>query len=203
VSAGLIYTGERVRVDACGCYREVWLTRPTAANALDSRMRDELLEVLTTLSCDKEVTGIGLLAEGENFCAGGDLTEFGTVSDPLTGWMIRTTHSLPIAFDEVSSRMVVGLKGAVVGAGLELASFARYVVATDESRFWLPELMMGLMPGSGGTVSVPRRIGRHQTLEMLVTAKWMTARDARNAGLVDELVTFSTLVERVREVALR
>jgi enoyl-CoA hydratase/carnithine racemase len=202
LSPETIYVGDRVRVGASGSYREVWLTRPAVANAIDTKMRDELLEVLTTFARDYEVTAIGLLGEGKDFCAGGDLTEFGTVSDPLTGWMIRTAHSLPAAFQDACSRMVVGVRGAVVGAGVELASFARYVVATEESRFWLPELAMGLMPGSGGTVSVPRRIGRHRMLEMLVTADWMTATEARHVGLVDELVGFASLVDRVREVAV-
>lgn len=196
-----VYLGDRIRVDASKTYREVWLTRPSSANAVDIRMRDELLEVLTAFASDDEVIAVGILGEGKDFCTGGDLDEFGMVPDPLAGWMIRTAHSLPMAFHELSSRMVVGVRGAVVGAGIELASFARYVVATDESRFWLPELRMGLMPGSGGTVSVPRRIGRHRTLEMLVTAAWMSARDAHRSGLVDELVPFHRLVDRVREVA--
>jgi enoyl-CoA hydratase/carnithine racemase len=141
------------------------------------------------------------MGEGKDFCSGGDLNEFGLVPDPLTGWLIRTSRSLPLMFHAISSRLVVGLRGAVVGAGIELASFARYVIATDEARFRLPEQMMGLMPGSGGTVSVPRRIGRHRTLEMLISGEWMTAQQAHHAGLVDELVTSPRLADRVREVA--
>lgn len=192
------FVGRRVRVLALGGYREVWLTRPEARNALDISMRDELHQVLAALSTDAEVSGIGLLAEGPDFCAGGDLTEFGTRPDVATAWHTRLVRSLPAAFAAVSPRLVVGIQGAAVGAGIELAAFGRRVIGTSTARFRLPETDFGLIPGSGGSVSIPRRIGRHRAFQLAMSAEWLDAPAASEWGLIDRVVDPMDLIEAVR-----
>jgi enoyl-CoA hydratase/carnithine racemase len=77
--------------------------------------------------------------------------------------------------------------GACVGAGVELPAFASRVVADPGARFRLPEVAMGLVPGAGGTVSLPRRIGRQRTCRLALTGEWLDAETALRWGLVDEL----------------
>jgi enoyl-CoA hydratase/carnithine racemase len=196
------YRGERIRVDGCGTYREVWLTSPERRNALDVTMRDELFEALGAIAIDERVAVVGLLSEGPDFCAGGDLNEFGAGPDSVTALQIRLTRSLPMLFAKLGPKLVTGVQGAAVGAGIELAAFARVVLASSDARFRLPELAMGLLPGSGGTVSVSRRIGPQLTLEMILTGAWVDADVAARHGLVDSVVNGSALIDGVREVAL-
>ncbi len=77
--------------------------------------------------------------------------------------------------------------GACIGAGIELPAFARRVVAREDTWFQLPELAMGLVPGAGGTVSIPRRIGRQRTAWLALTSQRIDAETAWRWGLVDEL----------------
>ncbi|HEV2309406.1 MAG TPA: enoyl-CoA hydratase/isomerase family protein, partial [Acidimicrobiia bacterium] len=151
--------GPRVRVARHGRVTEVTLTRPQRHNALDVAMRDELYAAF-----DEAPGPVVLLGEGPSFCSGGDLDEFGTFPDPALAHLVRLSRSLAGQVAARTGRVVVGLRGACLGAGIELAAFAERVVASDDARVGLPELGLGLVPGAGGTVSLPRRIGRHRTL---------------------------------------
>jgi enoyl-CoA hydratase/carnithine racemase len=196
------YESDRLAVDGEGCYREVTLLREDKHNAVDRRMRDDLITVLRAFRADDGVQAIGLLGAGPSFCSGGDLREFG-MNDPVENYFARTTRNLPGHFDALSDRLVIGVHGDCVGAGLELAAFAKWVVCAKEVRFRLPEVQMGLIPGMGGTVSIPRRIGRGRTLWMLMTGEEVDASTAAEWGLVDEVVDMATLRQRVRDRAHR
>ncbi|RIL07464.1 MAG: enoyl-CoA hydratase, partial [Proteobacteria bacterium] len=88
----------------------------------------------------------------------------------------------------LGDRLEAHLHGACIGAGVELAAFAGRVVARADAWFALPELSMGLVPGAGGTVSLPRRIGRQRTAWLALSGARLDARTALGWGLVDELV---------------
>jgi enoyl-CoA hydratase/carnithine racemase len=187
----------RLSLRSDGGYREIVLTRAHVHNAIDRRMRDELAAVLRAFAVDDSVRGIGILGAGPSFCSGGDLREFG-MGAPVANYFTRTERSLPDLFDGLSSRLVVGVHGACIGAGLELAAFASTVVCGAGARFRLPEVQMGLIPGMGGTISVPRRIGRTRTLWLLLTGEEIDAPTALEWGLVDEVVAAEQLTDRVR-----
>ena len=195
------FGGQRVRLLIDGSYCEVWLTRPAARNALDAAMRDELRQVLVALVDDSQVTGVGVFGQGSDFCAGGDLSEFGTRPDVATAWQTRLVRSLPGLFAAVAPRLVVGIQGAAVGAGIELAAFARRVIGASNARFRLPETEFGLIPGSGGTVSIPLRIGRRRTFELAMSGDWVDAQRAREWGLIDGVVEAQDLIAAVRAEA--
>ena len=84
--------------------------------------------------------------------------------------------------------MTAHLHGASIGAGIEISAFAGRVVADPETMISLPEVRMGLIPGAGGTVSLPRRIGRHRTAFLALTGAPLDAETARAWGLVDDAV---------------
>lgn len=119
------------------------------------------------------------------FCAGGDLGEFGTTPSPVTGHFVRTTRSAAQALSAVAARVTAVVHGACVGAGLELLAFAHRVEAAPDAFFRLPEIPMGLVPGSGGTVSLPRRIGRQRTAWLALTGARIDIDTALRWGLVD------------------
>jgi enoyl-CoA hydratase/carnithine racemase len=177
-----------VRVERHDHELTVTLDRPRVRNALDSAMRDALVEALAVAAHDPSVTVVHLRGAGASFCSGGDLDEFGTRSDPATAHLVRLLASPARSMATVADRLVAHLHGDVVGSGIELAAFAGRVVAARSTRISLPEVGLGLIPGAGGTVSLPRRIGRHRTLRLALSAGSIDAGTALAWGLVDELV---------------
>jgi hypothetical protein len=179
-------SGPSVRVTTDGATLDVVLTRPEVRNALDARLRDELWDALLVAASDPELT-VRWSAEGPSFCSGGDLDEFGSVPDPATGHLVRLSRSLGLALHELADRTTVHVHGASAGSGIELPAFAGRVVARPDATFSLPELQLGLIPGAGGTVSLPRRIGRHRTAWLALTGSTIDAGTALRWGLVDEI----------------
>lgn len=177
-----------------GTVWELVLARPHVLNALDATLRDELWSALGAAR-DARVT-VALRGAGRAFCAGGDLREFGCERDAARAHLTRQLRAVAWRCAVVGERMTVGVHGACYGAGLELAAFGGHVVCDETARFCLPELQFGLIPGSGGTVSVPRRIGRQRTLELCLSARVVEPEEALAIGLVDELVSAGALVER-------
>ena len=177
----------RIRVADDGASVTITLDRPRLRNLLDAAMRDQLVDVLKALKAGAGHRSVVITGAGGNFCAGGDPAEFGTVSDPATAHLIRSRANAAPWLAAIADRATALIDGACVGAGIELAAFCGTVRATDRARFRLPEVSMGLIPGAGGTVSIPARIGRQRTLAWLLTNAEVDALEARNWGLVDEL----------------
>jgi enoyl-CoA hydratase/carnithine racemase len=165
----------------------VTLARPHRRNAIDAATRDALIEALTIADADPDVQVVWT-GEGPSFCSGGDLDEFGTLDDPASAHLIRTSRSLGAVLHRLRDRVTVHVHGRCAGAGVELPAFAGRVVADIDTTFLLPELAMGLIPGAGGTVSLPRRIGRERTEQLAMSGEPIDARTALDWGLVDELV---------------
>jgi enoyl-CoA hydratase/carnithine racemase len=184
--------GSRVRLDRDGDTLVITLTRPERLNALDSAMRDQLVEALTTAAADPTVTTVELRGEGRAFCAGGDLDEFGTRADPASAHLVRLQRSVARALHglrNLGKRSTAFVHGATVGSGIELAACADRVVAAPDTEIALPEIRLGLVPGAGGTVSLPRRIGRLRTAWLAFSGLTIDAETALGWGLVDEIVT--------------
>jgi enoyl-CoA hydratase/carnithine racemase len=102
--------------------------------------------------------------------------------------VIRRRTSPAFLLSRVSEILTVHIQGACVGAGLEMAAFARRVTATSNAWFQLPEVAMGLLPGAGGCFSVPRRIGRQRAALMLLSGRRISAETALRWGLIDAIV---------------
>jgi hypothetical protein len=179
--------GSRVRAERRNGTLGLTLTRPARLNALDARMRDELVEALVLAAADSDVTSIEWRGEGRAFCAGGDLDEFGTRADPASAHLVRLQRSVGRVLAELEKPTTTYLHGACMGSGIELAAFTRTVVAAADTQIALPEIGLGLVPGAGGTVSLPRRIGRLRTAELAFSGATIDAATALDWGLVDRL----------------
>lgn len=177
---------ERVLLDRTGSLLRITLARPGRRNALDALMRDALAEALTLAILD-DGCSVQIDALGPDFCAGGDLDEFGSRPDPAIAHLTRLSRSPARLMHALADRTVVRVHGACLGAGIELPAFARTVVATPDARFGLPEIALGLVPGAGGTVSLPRRIGRQRTAYLALTGHPINAPQALDWGLIDEI----------------
>jgi hypothetical protein len=187
-SANIGEDGPPVRIDRTGDVLRIVLTRPRKRNALSAAMRDGLCDALGLLALDPAIERAELSGEGENFCAGGDFEEFGSAGDVAMAHVLRLTASAALAAHRVRGRLAVLGHGAIVGGGLEIASAAADFRARPGALMWLPEVTMGLIPGAGGTVTVPRRIGRQRALYMMLTAARIDVATALDWGLIDGVV---------------
>ncbi len=178
---------QTVVVERTGDELVITLDRPEARNALDATMRDQLWDALAVAAADPTLA-VRWRGAGPAFCAGGDLDEFGSRSDPARAHLIRLTRSVGRILHELADRTTVELHGACAGSGIELPAFAGRIQAAPDTVISLPELTLGLIPGAGGTVSLPRRIGRHRTAWLAFTGSTIDAATAHRWGLVDELI---------------
>ena len=179
-------TGPAVRVERTGDELQITLARPAVRNALGVQVRDGLLDALAVARADPRLRVV-LAGDGSAFCAGGDLDEFGTFPDPATAHLVRLARSIGAALAEIGDRVTARVHGPCRGSGVELPAFCGRVEAAADATFALPELDLGLVPGAGGTVSLPRRIGRHRTAWLALTGRALDAPTARDWGLVDTI----------------
>ncbi|MGW0177703.1 enoyl-CoA hydratase/isomerase family protein [Rhodococcus sp. NPDC003322] len=178
---------EPVLLDRNGDRLHITLNRPERRNAYGAQVRDGLVEGLRLALADDSITSVLLDGAGPVFSAGGDLDEFGTTPDLATAHLIRTRAGAGRLMAALADRMEVRVHGSCVGAGIEVPAFASRVVAAPGTVFRLPEVSMGLVPGAGGCVSVPRRIGRWRAYWMCVTNVPLDTDTALAWGLVDEI----------------
>jgi hypothetical protein len=177
--------GARVRLERTGEALEIVLDRPRGRNAVDAAMRDALSEALEFAALDPDRAPVLLRGEGAVFSVGGDLAEFGQAGDPASAHAIRSLRSPARLLHAVADRATALIHGPLVGGGVEIAMAAARVVARPRTSFRLPEVSMGLIPGAGGTVTMPRRIGRHRACWMAMSGHEVDLTTAMRWGLVD------------------
>jgi hypothetical protein len=166
---------------------EITLNRPAAHNAYSAALKDALCASLSTAYAAADVETVRLKGNGPSFCAGGDLSEFGSVSDAGRAHLSRTTRSAAALLANLTCRTEVLLHGACIGAGIEIPSFADHLSAHTDAFFQLPEINMGLVPGAGGTLGITRRIGRQRTALLAISNNQLDAETALEWGLIDEI----------------
>jgi enoyl-CoA hydratase/carnithine racemase len=178
----------RVHIERRGETLGIVIDRPAARNAIDTGLRDALFDAFTLAGLDETIRAMTLRATGRSFGIGADLAEFGLSADPALAHAIRKRTLPALALSPRRSICHVHVQGACIGASLELAAFAGRVTASADAWFQLPELAMGVLPGAGGCVSIPRRIGRQRTAWMVLSGQRIGARTALEWGLVDAIV---------------
>lgn len=150
-------------------------------NAMGRAVRQGLWDAIDTLEADDGITAVVLACAGRTFVAGADIREFGEMpEEPNLPDLLRRI--------EASAKpWVAALHGTALGGGLELAMACHRRVASADAKFGLPEVTLGLIPGAGGTVRLPRLVPMDIALDMIATGKPVEAIRARDAGLVDNV----------------
>jgi enoyl-CoA hydratase/carnithine racemase len=178
---------EPVRIGRDGGRLSIVLNDPARRNAFSARLREALLDALLVAEADETVESVELTGAGPAFCSGGDLDEFGTATDLVAACLVRLSRAPWRVISRIADKVTVVAQGACVGAGVEMAAYAGRVIAAPDAFFALPEVSMGLVPGAGGSVSVPRRIGRWRAAWLMLTGDRLPAPTALRWGLVDEI----------------
>ncbi|WAX93546.1 3-hydroxyacyl-CoA dehydrogenase NAD-binding domain-containing protein [Aminobacter sp. NyZ550] len=152
-------------------------------NALSHSVRSGLIEAVKALESDAEAHAMVIVCDGRTFIAGADIHEFKEpMVAPLLGEVIDT-------LDAATKPIVAAIHGTALGGGLEVALACSYRIALEGSKVGLPEVKLGILPGSGGTVRLPRLAGVEQALAMISEGGQISARDALEKGIVDEVVS--------------
>jgi 3-hydroxyacyl-CoA dehydrogenase len=157
-------------------------------NALSAQVREGIVEGIRTANSDAGIKAVVLHCEGRTFFAGADISEFGK---PPKRPMLPEV----VDFIEASSKPVVAaLHGTALGGGLETALACHYRVAVPSAKCGFPEVKLGLLPGAGGTQRLPRLVGPERALEMVTSGSPISAKAAKEMGIVDELVDETDLL---------
>ena len=183
----------------------VTLNRPEAANALNTQMGLDLMELFEHFSIDLEGLRIAILtgAGSKAFCAGGDLKQRNGMTDEA--WqaqhliferMLRAILACPIP-------VIAAVNGAAYGGGCEIAAAADFIYASDNARFALTEVTLGIMPGAGGTQNLPRAIGERRAKELILSGLPFSAAEAEAWGLVNRVLPPDELMKATFAIAER
>ena len=172
----------------------VILNRPDVMNALNSRMRAEITQALTTLP--DEVRCVVLTGSGRGFCSGQDLTDAAAAAD-LEGTLRREYEPMLRAVTECRAPVIAAVNGVAAGAGANLALAADVVIAAENASFIQAFTRIGLVPDAGGTFIIPRAVGAARAMGMMLFADAVPARQAAEWGLIWEAVADNDFAETV------
>ncbi len=150
-------------------------------NALGPGVREGIIEGVERGNADPNVTAMVLIGAGRSFIAGADIRQFGK---PRPQPARRSTDVL----DDSTKPVVAAIHGYALGGGLEHALSCNYRVAVPSAKVGLPEVLIGVLPGGGGTQRLPRLIGPKAAMEMIVSGRHVPAAEAKTLGIIDEIV---------------
>ncbi len=177
----------------------VRLNRPEKLNALSTRMLDELVRALDGFEADAEIRVVVLTGNDRAFAAGADIREFQEVTflDMLRGHRVTVWERIR----RFPKPLVAAVSGYCLGGGCELAMACDLVVAAETARFGQPEINLGVLPGAGGTQRLPRIVGKHRAMELILTGRHLTAQEAYAWGLVNRVVPQERYLEEALALA--
>lgn len=180
----------------------VTLNRPAKLNAFNTQMRDDLFEILCAIKDDNEVKVVIFKGAGERaFCAGADLSEFLTAPPPVMARQVRWERDLWGLFLSMPQPLIAAMQGYVFGSGIEVSLCCDIRIASDDAKFGLPEVGLGILPAAGGTQTLPRLVGRGKALEMILMDKRIDAQEACRIGLVNRVVPKEKLLRDSEKMA--
>lgn len=178
-----------IAVEAHGSIAVVRVNRPDKLNALNAQTIAQLDTAVRRIAADGAMRGVILTGSGEKaFVAGADIAELAQMG-PLTGIDVsRAGQATFRMLEQLSKPVIAAVNGFALGGGLELALACHIRIASAKARFGLPEVKLGIIPGYGGTVRLPRLVGKGRALELILTGEMIDAEEAFRIGLVNRVV---------------
>ena len=179
----------------------VTLDRPGSLNALSFDLLDDLVAALEVLDRDGACRAVVITGDDRTFAAGADIKELASQTHAsleaggrFTAWDRLAAIGLPL---------IAAVRGFALGGGCELAMACDMIVAAEDATFGQPEIRLGVMPGAGGTQRLTRAIGKARAMELILTGRPMTAREAEAGGLVTSVVPTAATLDAALELAAR
>jgi enoyl-CoA hydratase len=193
-------TYENILVETRGRVALVTLNRPKQLNALNDALMNELGAALQAFDADDAIGVIVITGSPKAFAAGADIGAMASWSYMdvyRTDYITRNWETLRT----IRKPVIAAVGGFALGGGCELAMMCDIVIAADDARFGQPEIRLGIIPGAGGTQRLPRAIGKAKAMDMILTARMMSADEAERSGLVSRVVPAASLVDDAVAIA--
>jgi enoyl-CoA hydratase len=187
-------TFQNILVEQRGRVGLITLHRPQALNALNDALMDELGQALLAYDADEAIGAIVLTGSEKAFAAGADISAMRTWSymDVYKAEYITRNWE---TMRRVRKPIIAAVSGYALGGGCELAMMCDIIIAADSAKFGQPEIRLGVIPGAGGTQRLPRAVGKAKAMDLVLTARNMSADEAERAGLVSRVVPAERLLE--------
>jgi enoyl-CoA hydratase len=173
----------------------VTLNRPKVLNALNHQLMEELVSALATFEADDEIRAIVLTGSERSFAAGADIKEMSEESS--ISIMLQDKFATWDKVRNTKKPIIAAVSGFAFGGGCELAMTCDMIVASETAQFGQPEINLGVIPGAGGTQRLTRAIGKVKAMEMILTGRPITAKEALAVGLVNKVVPVELFLEEI------
>jgi len=180
----------------------VTINRPKSLNALNTEVLNEIFQAVESVGANAEIRVLILTGSGEKaFVAGADITELAELNTLAAKFFVANGHKTMAALQDLAIPVIAAVNGFALGGGLELALSCDFIYASENAKFGLPEITLGLIPGFGGTQRLSRIIGKNMAKEMIFTGKMVSAQEASQLGIVNRVVPAEELMNEVRKTA--
>jgi enoyl-CoA hydratase/carnithine racemase len=194
--------GEFVRVERDEAIATIRLARPPM-NALNAQVQDEIEAAAAEVDADPAVRAVVLFGGEKVFAAGADIKEMAEASFAQVAADSRRLQAAFTAVARIGKPVVAAVTGYALGGGLELALCADFRVAGEGARVGQPEILLGIIPGAGGTQRLPRLIGPARAKDIVFTGRFVGAAEALSIGLVDKVVPDAGVYRAAHDLAAR
>ena len=184
-----------------GSVAHVALNRPDRLNAYSVAMRDDFAEALHAIAEDEEIGALLLTGKGRAFCAGADLSEFGTAPSQAIARNARWQRDVWGQLIGLNKPIVVAVHGFCIGSGVEIMLLGDLRIAASDTVFAMPEVQLGMIPAAGGSQTLPANAGPAIALDLLYTGRRFGAAEALGYGMVSRVVDSENLESTVWEIA--
>ena len=194
--------GEFVRVERDEAIATIRLDRPPM-NALNAQVQDEIAAAAAELDADPAVRAVVLYGGEKVFAAGADIKEMAEASFAQVALDSRRLQAAFTTVARIGKPVVAAITGYALGGGLELALCADFRVAGETARVGQPEILLGIIPGAGGTQRLPRLVGPARAKDIVYTGRFVGAAEALGIGLVDRVVPDAEVYQAARDLVAR
>jgi len=178
------------------------LNRPEAANAMSKQLLTELQQAIDDIINNESIFCTIITAEGERaFCAGADLKERRGMNDHQVLQAVKQIGETVLKVEQMPMPVIAALNGVAFGGGLELALGCDLRIAAEHIQLGLTETSLAIIPGAGGTQRLPRLIGIGQAKKLIYTSKRLTANEAKEYGIVEDVVPTDNLLDEAVALA--
>ena len=188
-----------LKLERDGQVATVFLNRPKQLNALCMALMDELIATLEMLDNDDEIRAIVLTGDERAFAAGADILEMAGAS--ATDMLARDQFTKWDRIRKLKKPLIAAVSGFALGGGCELMMHCDMVIASETAQFGQPEIKIGVMPGAGGTQRLTRIVGKARAMEMVLTGKFIGAKQAEAWGLVNRVVPVEVYLTEAQKLA--
>jgi enoyl-CoA hydratase/carnithine racemase len=194
--------GEFVRLDIDQAVAVIRLDRPPM-NALNAQVQDEIAAAAAQVTADNDVRAVIIYGGAKVFAAGADIKEMAEASYAQMAADTRRLQDAFTAVAKIPKPVVAAITGYALGGGLELALCADFRVAGESARVGQPEILLGVIPGAGGTQRLPRLVGPARAKDIVYTGRFVAAPEALAIGLVDKVVPDAEVYQAARDMVDR